>query len=522
MKYSKLFSAKKTPQRAPIPGAGQVPNSAGGYAWAVDGWTQLDRFLILGSEDGTYYSGARKLSLDNAKNVIERIKEDGARVVSRIVEISMNGRAPKNDPAIFALALCSAYGNDETRAAALAVLPQVCRTGTHLFSFAAASDELRGWGRGLRKAVGRWYNEKPTDELEYQLVKYGQRDGWSNRDLLRLAHPIPRSEEHKVLYKWVVDGEQTGPLRLVSAVEALKSASVDEAVQLVREQRIPREALPTQLLTQAKIWEALLDDMPLTALIRNLGNMSKCGLLAAGSEAEAKVAERLNDAERLRKARVHPIAILAAMSTYAGGRGLRGDGQWEPSVKVVDALDGAFYKTFPFVEPANKRLLVGLDVSGSMAGMRVNGLALDCRQASGAMALVSLATEPFVAMVAFDTNSYPLALSSRQRLDDVVNTLAHTGGGGTNCALPIDYAIEKKLKVDGVVIYTDSETWQGNRHPAQAMGAYRKATGIAAKLVIVAMASNRFTIGATTDPLTLNVVGFDASVPDLIAQFLRN
>ena len=34
--------------RRPIPGASQVPNSAGGFSLAVDDWTRLDRFLILG------------------------------------------------------------------------------------------------------------------------------------------------------------------------------------------------------------------------------------------------------------------------------------------------------------------------------------------------------------------------------------------------------------------------------------------------------------------------------------------
>src|SRR4051812_39420538 len=119
MKYAQLFNRKSTHQTQPIPGAGQVQNSAGGYAWPVDAWTQLDRFLILGSEDGTYYIGERKLTVDNAKNVIACLVMDGVRVVERIAEISQKGRAPKNDPAIFALALAASYGDDKTRAAAL-------------------------------------------------------------------------------------------------------------------------------------------------------------------------------------------------------------------------------------------------------------------------------------------------------------------------------------------------------------------------------------------------------------------
>ena len=52
---SYLTRQNKTPQSAPL--AGQVANSARGYAWAVDDWSRLRRFLVLGSEGGSYYAG---------------------------------------------------------------------------------------------------------------------------------------------------------------------------------------------------------------------------------------------------------------------------------------------------------------------------------------------------------------------------------------------------------------------------------------------------------------------------------
>src|SRR5439155_22910502 len=85
----------ETPQSAPIPGSTQVPNSGGGYSWAVDNWTRLDRFLILGSEMGTYYITERTLTEENAKAVINCIADDGPAAVACIVEISEAGRAPK-------------------------------------------------------------------------------------------------------------------------------------------------------------------------------------------------------------------------------------------------------------------------------------------------------------------------------------------------------------------------------------------------------------------------------------------
>jgi 60 kDa SS-A/Ro ribonucleoprotein len=46
---------------------------------------------------------------------------------------------------------------------------------------------LRGWCRGLRRAVGRWYTARPPGELADQGIKYQSRDGWSHRDLLWLG-----------------------------------------------------------------------------------------------------------------------------------------------------------------------------------------------------------------------------------------------------------------------------------------------------------------------------------------------
>src|SRR5262249_7317869 len=106
-KYTQHFSTQTTPQSEPIPGTDQVPNSAGGFTWQLDDWGRLDRFLILGSEGGTYYVGERELTQDAANAVLRCIRADGIRTIDRIVAISETGRAPKNDPAIFSLAMAA-------------------------------------------------------------------------------------------------------------------------------------------------------------------------------------------------------------------------------------------------------------------------------------------------------------------------------------------------------------------------------------------------------------------------------
>lgn len=525
-----VMNTKQTPQSQPIPGSAQAPNSAGGYGFAVDDWTRLARFLVLGAEGGSYYATEHALALENAEAVRRCIETDGLRVVREIVAVSEAGRAPKNDPALFALAMAASFGDEATRRAALAALPRVARIGTHLFHFAAFVDGMRGWGRGLRQAVGAWYNAMPADKLAYQAVKYGQRDGWSHRDLLRLAHPKPATEQHFGLYHWLTQGwpgvgdapHPDPTLRLVWAAERAKTAgSASEMASLIRDYHLPREAVPTQWLNERAVWEALLEEMPMTALIRNLATLTRIGLLEPMGETTARVVAQIMDEARLRGARVHPIAVLSALKTYAQGHGERGQNTWKPAAAIVDALDGAFYASFGNVAPTGKRWVLGLDVSGSMGwGMMAGVPGLTPRVASAAMALVTAAVEPQHQILAFSHEMVPVTLSPRQRLDDVIAQTNQIPFGGTDCALPMLWALENNVAADVFVVYTDSETWFGKIHPVQALRQYRERMGIAAKLIVCGMVSNGFTIADPDDAGMMDVVGFDTATPQVMSDFV--
>ena len=423
--YARQFNRRITPQLQPIPGSTQIRNSGGGFSWEVDDWTRLDRFLILGAEGGTYYITERDLVKQNHEAIVRCIKADGVRAVNRIVEISDAGRAPKNDPAIFALALAVTHGDARAKAHAFANLNKVCRIGTHLFHFAEYVNAMRGWGRGLRNGVGDWYVYRDADDLAHQAVKYQQRDGWSHGDLLRLAHPKAPSPQHESVFRWLLAGADSlgerevkrkvrgedrvakygavGALpKLIEAFEQAKRASsAGEIVKLINEFDLPREAIPTQWLNEAIVWEALLERMPMTAMIRNLGKMTSLGLLAPFSDAKRLVVRKLRDETALRRARIHPLAVLVAQKIYAQGHGDKGALKWSPVSAVVDALDEAFYATFQNVEPCNKPVLLALDVSGSMAASMIAGSRISAREGSAAMALITAATEPECEIIAF-------------------------------------------------------------------------------------------------------------------------
>ena len=148
---------------------------------------------MLGSDAPAYYQSARALTRENAKAVLDCLAADAARAVARIVEISVSGRAPKQDPAIFALALATLEEKSETRALAYAAVPKVCRTATHLFQFVATAKALgKGFGRGMKRAVAAWYDDKPVEAIAYQAIKYRSREGYDHERLLDMASsPLP-------------------------------------------------------------------------------------------------------------------------------------------------------------------------------------------------------------------------------------------------------------------------------------------------------------------------------------------
>lgn len=561
MNYAQHVSTKSTPQSEAIPGTNQVENSAGGFAWAVDDWTRLDRFLVLGNEGGSYYASERELTRESAAAVERLLKVDGPRVVARLTELSVAGRAPKNDPAIFALALALKTGDPATRAVARAAVPKVCRIGTHIFQLAEAVKHLGGWGRGTKGAFADWYLSQAPAQLALNLVKYQSRGGWSHRDLLRKAHVKPKDEARNRMLRWAVgkvgtsgaDGLLEKPVGgIIDAFERAKTLAAGAVVlpknaagqmaALISATGLPRECVPTEFLNDPGIWDALLHagehGMPMTAMVRNLGKMSAIGLLKPLSDATKFVCDRLRDRTALKAARVHPMQLLLALNTYCRGQGDKGSLTWPVAVEIVHALNDAFYLAFDSIEPTGKRWLIALDVSGSMAQGSVAGSGMTPRDASAAMALVTARTEQRHHLVGF-TSGTPgryggmhdnarvalttiPGLTAQANLPAAIAAVSNLPFGGTDCALPMLYAQKEKLEVDAFVILTDSETWAGGVHPMQALRSYRQSSGIGAKLIVVGMVSSGFTIADPNDRGSLDVVGFSADVPALMAEFVRS
>lgn len=557
-KYVKhVTKSDKTPQIEKAKD-NQVQGRAGGFVFEVNDWTKLVRFLVIGNEGGTYYASERELTIENYDVVRRCLNSDGKRTVNTIVEFSDSGRGVKNDPAVFALAVCSVFGDKRTRTYANQAMPKVARYSTDLFSWVDTVVALKEGrkAKGLLRAIGRWYVDKNARQVAYQICKYpgrivNNKQRWTHADLLRICKIAPAknnrparngraltipSKNHSLVFHYATHGaEKTKDFDIESLTKTdLKylwahnkcknSTSIKEIVKLIKDYNLTRESVEPNLRNDIEVQKALLPKMPMTAMIRNLGGMTSSDLLKPLCDETSLVIETINNEKNLKKGRIHPMAIMLALKTYAKGQGKRST--WNPVSTIKDALEEAFYKAFNYVEPTNKKFLLGIDVSGSMAswgwssyGKDKSTPVLTPREAAAVVAMTIARTEKNYEMMAFSSQFVPLKITAKDSLDTVIRRTSNLPFMRTDCSLPMVYAMEKGLDVDVFVVLTDSETYYGNIHPFEAIKQYRKKYNKDAKLAVLAFTANRFTIADPDDVGMIDIAGLDASVPKVLAEF---
>nr|KAG5699012.1 hypothetical protein BaRGS_025406 [Batillaria attramentaria] len=524
--------------------------SMGGAKFVVSDRQQLLRLLIIGSptqvktrsgevdpfQNSDYNSGAihRMLQAGNGTEVVEIVRD-----------VSVKGRSSKQDGIIYALARCCRCDDIPTKRAAYAAIKDICRTPTQLFllvnNIERLDEKTTGWGRGLRRAVCEWYNSNMNNphRLAMQITKYNNRHGWCHRDIFRLAHIKPADDVIGFIVRYAVKGMQEAEKyyledgyqgqeklekvhKYLKAVEEAKQCmDRDRTLELIREFDLVREQLRTEMLNEPQIWSVMLPGMPLTALMRNINKMTNLNLFEDPERLQL-VRQKLLNREALKKARVHPFKLLLAHHVYKQGHGEKGALSWTPNRVILDTLEQAFYQSFGLVEPTNKRILIALDISGSMSS-RFQDSPIECREAATLMAMVTVKSEPHCDIVGFHTKLVPLNMfkNPAKKLEDLVYETHMLGFGATDCSKPMTWARHKQKEYDAFIIFTDSETNTHRTPPWLALQKYRDKMNIPnAKLIVVGLSACHFSIAKPDDINMLDVVGFDTDTPDIIREFL--
>jgi 60 kDa SS-A/Ro ribonucleoprotein len=518
----------------------QVVNHAGGYVFQVTPWTQLERFLVMGITDNTYYVDKQRLFVGNREVIYKCVQLDPFRTIDTIVKISDEGRCVRNISCVFALSIAASSPDVAVRRYALDNLGKVCRIGTDLFAFdgfmtrkrpgKGAPRPQRGWSHMLRSAVAKWYNDHTPEDLAFEVAKYQSRDGGDHLHMIRMSHLYGKTPEHNSVIRWVLDNPEKYPYNVEDLPEILRTkialehvTTLREVLTILRETRAPEEFIPGEWKQHDEVWREMLKNLGTNAIFRNLCNLGHRGSLT--KETVRWLTEERLTQRAIERSRMHPIKVLLGYAMYLDGRRTQRSGgfqQWKVDPTLKRHLEQCFEWGFKNVQSTGKRVYLGMDVSGSMgSGSIYEGITwLTPRVMSAALANLFYKTEEHVRARGFSHTLVDLPITKNMSLDQTVRAISGIPFGGTDCSLPILDALRQKEVYDLFLVMTDNETWAGNIQPFEALNRYRAAVNPRAKLCVLAMTPTRFSIADPNCDYMLDICGIDSNIYDLIRNFM--
>jgi 60 kDa SS-A/Ro ribonucleoprotein len=533
--------ASATPQSEPLLGreSEMIQGKSGGYMFDGGIWTMVRRCLILGTATDQFYSGKVELTGQFVDVLRQAIAEDPKRVADEILYAS-DGHAINNHAPIFALVLLSMGDRPEAKKAFRDIFQQVVRTGSHFHEWVSYTKQVRGIGRNVREVAQGWLLRDDVKWLAYQMLKYQQRMGFSFKDELRLFKPKPQTDKQKFLFEWasgkahqresnlalVTENEpipqwigDQHDLKIVQWYEWLKR-NPDQGEKAVKSGGLTHEMVAPICNMNVNVWQALFEQMPIGALLRNLGSLTEIGVIRFDKvETLNHIESVLTNPDRLKKGRIHPIDVLKALKTYGSGGSLgKSSKTWQKVDRVVDILENALSLSFETLEPTGKVFLHAVDISGSMSWTANSAIGLTASEIAATMALSTAKAEQNYIIRGFSTEFKDLGISASDSFLSACRKTANQTFGGTNATVAYQWAIANKVHIDVFCFWTDSESWAGSKHPCQALTEYRKAINPESKAVYTTIASNQITLVDPNDPLSFDFGGFDPSIPKAIQE----
>lgn len=465
----------------------------------------LAQYAATGCLNGTFYASAS----EQLTKVLELCaKVDPAFIARTAVYCRKRGHM-KDMPALLC-AVLAVRDRDLLAAAFPRVIDNAKMLRTFVQIVRSGVAGRKSFGTAPRRLIREWFEARGDAEVFAGSV--GQSP--SMTDILKMVHPRPSTPSREALYGYLI-GRNVNEGALPGIVKHF------EAYKAGRTVRVPD--VPFQMLTALDLdkaaWVEIARNAPWQMTRMNLNTFARHKVFDKRGMADL-IANRLRDAEAIRRSRVFPYQLLVA---YA----MAGDGV--PAV-VRDALQDAMEIATDNVPAIDGKVYVLPDVSGSMAspvtGWRPGATSVvRCIDVAALVAASVLRKNPMAEVLPFDHGVVNVQLNGRDSIMTNAGKLAAIGGGGTNCSAPLARLNGQKAEGDLVIYVSDNESWVDGRrtwgNPSTATmreWAEFKRRNPQARMVCIDIQPYGTTQAAERDDI-LNVGGFSDQVFDVVAQF---
>lgn len=456
-----------------------------------DGYAAYDRSLeekylqclLTNTMSNTFYAGKQEL-LKDANELHEKMLQKDPGFMAKSLAFARNEGFMRLQP-IFGLVHLSQH-QEFAKA-----FREVIKIPSDLAEFMTIMNS-QGRGEGGR-AIKRRISDFLNDISEYWAMKYsGRGRGYNLADAISTSHPKAKNERQQQLFRYLLGKDaDLAELPQIGAYEAFKRAETDEErIHWIEQGKLHYELVTSAGKPSKAIWNAIVKQLPIFALVRHLNALERAGVL---EENKGYIIERLTNSEALAKSKILPFQFLKTF--------------YEVSVPWArDVLRQAVELTFGNLPNIKGSTAVFLDISGSMNGdyLKIGSVF--------ALALYKKTKGDGVFWL-FDTSVY----DPKASLYDSILSQAERirTQGGTNTAAPVQALNHKGIKVDNIIMITDEQQNSGSSFYS-ALNAYRKNINKDAKCFVVDLAPYHGYMVPPTDKLTHYIFGWSDQVLDYI------
>jgi 60 kDa SS-A/Ro ribonucleoprotein len=511
-------------------------NEAGGRAYQLQPKHALAQLAATGTFGNAFYSNA-ETQLEEVLSLIDQI--DDNEFLAKLAVYAREKAFMKDMSAALLVALSlrdtqlmhQVFDRVVDNGRVLRTMFQMIRSGR----FADKNGKTRiGLSSSVQRAFRRWLNEASTA----QLMSASIGNDPSLRDILRMARPTPKNNQRRAFFGWLTDKEvaKWAPATetdLPADVQALiafrKSETEDDQALIAGGIGRVRWDLMADVAKGPKVWTALARKMGPQAMRMNLNTLLRHGVFDQAGMVDY-VAGRIKDEGAIRRSRQFPYQFFAAYLNAS----------YELPNKIKAALHSAAEIACGNVPQLTGPIVIGLDTSGSMTcpvtGKHGRGSTskMRCVDVAALFAAAILRRNPDSVVIPFDTQAYRAEIDPSDSILNIAKQLSEYGGGGTNCALPLEAANNcfADRAFAGAVLVSDNESWVGTGRYGSTgvMTAWdrfvktqRKLTGRESNPKLVCIDVQPYqTVQAVERTDIMNIGGFSDSVFNVISGFLSD
>jgi 60 kDa SS-A/Ro ribonucleoprotein len=518
MSNKKLFSNKninKTVSKL-VTHVTNIINEAGGTAYKLSDKAALAQYAMTGTFNGTYYASDE----EQLKKTLELANKVDVKFVAKLAVYARQQGLMKDMPAVLATVVAS---RDTDLLATIfdRVIdnPKMLRNFVQIIRSGAVGRKSLGT---RPKRLIQKYLESLNDE---QLFKADVGNDPSLQDIIKLVHPKPSNKKRSAMYAYLLDKEYDARslLPLAKEFERFKKELSGEIPD------VPFQMLTALPLTD-KHWKQIAENATWTQTRMNLNTFERHGVFA-DSKLVNLIADRLENSELVKKARVFPYQLFAAYKNVTG----------TVPQKIVNSLQKAADTSTESVPDFGGKVYVMVDVSGSMqspvTGNRGTATSkVRCIDVAALVAASVLRKNGEAEVIAFsddvvlrDRYGQNFRLNPMDSIMTNADKLANLPSGGTNCSTALRYVNNKVGKGDLVIYVSDNQSWldssTGSIYRSNGTATMNewnkfKARNPNAKLVCIDVQPNATTQAHSRNDV-LNIGGFSDSVFDVIYKFVE-